>query len=1129
MGWCHEFGTQVHLGCDHPMTAGPDACHCDECGFVCTGKFTGCADVWASGPRAATVLRPLERPVLAQAVPMEGAQVVPMAVADDAASEDPVSLPTAVGEDPRVSANRIEASMDRSSAPRWSRLRRRSPARPEPPPGPEPGSDVAPEGTGSMSEPARVAPDAEPDGDPEGQETTGPDAPEETAATEGPTASPAEAPPPDEGRPTPPDVTPAPAGPGDDWPRMTGPATTDDWWTPADWPPVAAQQPPSDQRGSGDLPPSPHVEEAGPGPDLAAGLAGLRAELLGSLQEAVHGVKEETLAAVIEAVTAARGEMLGSVEQAVGAARDDTRETLEGAVTGARTEMQSWLDDAFAAVRGELRSWLNDAFGDIRSDLARMDSDLREQRSALEGLAETVSSRLRLAELISDLPDRLASPSPEAEDASRRLEETVDEARSVLGGMQLAAAAVRAELEQLTELRQQLLRDAAAAQVPEVAPEPPSVPPALLEELAETARAGQRLGDLVEELPDRIAESIADVLEVEPAEADQEAAPAGKNAQRSAPPDIEPAEEIRGSAEPPVLPLIDVSPSAADAPGFPPPEPVFEPAAEEIMGPGFEPESADIGLEPAPVGAEPPDLSPPLLRPGPPAEPPVPTAPPRQAPAPKPPEPKSPLRRLRGRRHGPTVGSAPPSAAPDAAVDAGAEPPVPWEPGQAPPPLAEEEATTVGDAAAMDRFFAVDEAAAVDEAVAAGKTVAADNAVAADKGVAADKAGPAAGHEKVEEASDRDRGEAAAGPGPPDADRDVFDVEGLLDLPLTSEEEGRPLRPAAPPGEAEEPAVQPPAEPKVEATAKPGPDRRATKDGDQPAPAVVERRAPPETPAQPPPRPRYRAKTLTRLVDGWESIMRQFVEGGTTRSPEVEPWFAAYSGEVHYDALPEPFVGSLAAQPKAVLLSLNPGPAFAHLHARDGRFATEIKRAGSYAGWVAEGPDPDVPYGRKNTNASRLRFVEGWLDSEPVAATDLVTFELYPWPATAWTSSLDLNPVVLSLLDRFVLEPVAALRPPWVFAFGVEWFRALDGLGFVERVTVGGDQGPTWTGAAPSRVVTVFEHERKRLRVVAMRHRGSAGPPKPAEVAPLRDLLARSFNDESATRSKPRSRSRSTH
>jgi hypothetical protein len=412
---------------------------------------------------------------------------------------------------------------------------------------------------------------------------------------------------------------------------------------------------------------------------------------------------------------------------------------------------------------------------------------------------------------------------------------------------------------------------------------------------------------------------------------------------------------------------------------------------------------------------------------------------------------------------------------------------VPWEPGQPPPPSLIEEPAEVGEPAAMDRFFSGDERPPVAE---------------------------------TDHVSETNHVEEASAPEPPDAGQDVFDVEGLLDLPLTTEEAPQQRATVARAAESAGSTAEP--------TAEPPPDRVTARKGGQPAPGAIERPAPPPPVAVSGARPRYRAKTLNRLVDTWESIMSQFIGGGLTRSPEVEPWFAAYGGEVHYDALPEPFVGSLAGRPKAVILSLNPGPAFAHLHARDGHFANEIKRTGSYAGWVANGPDPDVPYGRKSANAGRLRFVEGWLDPQPVEATDLVTFELYPWPATTWTARIDLTPIVLGLLDRYVLEPVAALRPPWVFAFGVEWFRALEGLGFVERVTVGGEHGPTWAGAAPSRVVTVFEHERKRLRVVAMRHRGSAGPPKPAEVAPLRDLLARTFKDDSVARSKSRTGARSS-
>ena len=51
MGWCHEFGSQIQEGCDHPMTAGEAACSCEACGVSCPGRFAGCATVWARGPR----------------------------------------------------------------------------------------------------------------------------------------------------------------------------------------------------------------------------------------------------------------------------------------------------------------------------------------------------------------------------------------------------------------------------------------------------------------------------------------------------------------------------------------------------------------------------------------------------------------------------------------------------------------------------------------------------------------------------------------------------------------------------------------------------------------------------------------------------------------------------------------------------------------------------------------------------------------------------------------------------------------------------------------------------------------------------------------------------------------------
>lgn len=50
VGLCNEFGPQILPGCDHPMTAAGGCCTCAHCGARCTGRFKGCAAVWARGP-----------------------------------------------------------------------------------------------------------------------------------------------------------------------------------------------------------------------------------------------------------------------------------------------------------------------------------------------------------------------------------------------------------------------------------------------------------------------------------------------------------------------------------------------------------------------------------------------------------------------------------------------------------------------------------------------------------------------------------------------------------------------------------------------------------------------------------------------------------------------------------------------------------------------------------------------------------------------------------------------------------------------------------------------------------------------------------------------------------------------
>ena len=93
MGLCHEFGSQIHVGCDHPMRAGASACTCSECGVVCQGLFDGCADVWARGPRPVTI-------AATRAVTGVAPARAPMAAVPSAPA--PAAAPSPVAEEPQA-------------------------------------------------------------------------------------------------------------------------------------------------------------------------------------------------------------------------------------------------------------------------------------------------------------------------------------------------------------------------------------------------------------------------------------------------------------------------------------------------------------------------------------------------------------------------------------------------------------------------------------------------------------------------------------------------------------------------------------------------------------------------------------------------------------------------------------------------------------------------------------------------------------------------------------------------------------------------------------------------------------------------------------------------------------------
>jgi hypothetical protein len=266
---------------------------------------------------------------------------------------------------------------------------------------------------------------------------------------------------------------------------------------------------------------------------------------------------------------------------------------------------------------------------------------------------------------------------------------------------------------------------------------------------------------------------------------------------------------------------------------------------------------------------------------------------------------------------------------------------------------------------------------------------------------------------------------------------------------------------------------------------------------------------------------------LQRLSLMWDEVVARFIDGAAPWTEELRPWLYAYRGstpdtKMVDDAIPEPFTGRLDRKPKAILLALNPGNAFMgaqtwmgkqpmpDLQSRQGRFAQEIKECnGSYTTW-ARGPFdwPALNGGSKHPFVtSRMRFANDWVLDDTVQPDEVVWFDLYPWHSKSW-SSIDVRPAdVRNLIDKYVAQPIAALDSNWTFAFGKPWFDVLPAIGFDKVLEISGANGDSWENQTPSRIVAVFVSRISACRVIAMRHSGSAGPPKQSEVASLRKLL----------------------
>ena len=239
------------------------------------------------------------------------------------------------------------------------------------------------------------------------------------------------------------------------------------------------------------------------------------------------------------------------------------------------------------------------------------------------------------------------------------------------------------------------------------------------------------------------------------------------------------------------------------------------------------------------------------------------------------------------------------------------------------------------------------------------------------------------------------------------------------------------------------------------------------------------------------------------------ATVADFLAGGDDLVPTLRHWAASYrgsgTGQIEWDALPEPFLGPLT-RPRGVFLALNPGRADLAFQGRDGIFAREIRAAGSYSAWAASWPylrDPWVA--AKDTNrhhSSRLRFLRDWVGDRRLPESVMVGFELYPWHSARVTARMCPDQ---SVIEEFVWRPIVELGAP-VFAFGAPWAPILEkdlGLQVVDRLGPGGRRYPT---AIACRKVTVLKTD-NGVTVIAEQHAGSAGPPSREETAHLRQAV----------------------
>lgn len=261
-----------------------------------------------------------------------------------------------------------------------------------------------------------------------------------------------------------------------------------------------------------------------------------------------------------------------------------------------------------------------------------------------------------------------------------------------------------------------------------------------------------------------------------------------------------------------------------------------------------------------------------------------------------------------------------------------------------------------------------------------------------------------------------------------------------------------------------------------------------------------------------------RVVTRAQLAALWDEVVATFLEGGSPVPPAMSQWHTSVRGTgtaaVDTSCFPEPYIGDLLGDVRAVVLGLNPGRPFPALQSRNGVYASAIRQYGSYRAWAATWPYLSRAwtdaFRRPNTfHVTRYQWVCRWLDERLPPSRSHVVMELYPWHSTNLPSPFRPSPAAI---EKYVWEPLADLGPVPTFAFGsTELFDTLPRLPGVEvlaRLPRPGESAATYGFSAKTRQVLIGRTPAGGLLYVA-NHAGSDKLPPLAELRTHQSLAHR--------------------